>query len=315
MADRDPVDSANYRGTYWNPPQQTSTKSLSPVGKERLRREQDKTEKHSFAKSSLATGGRHTSNFPRFRTDPLMRSLSDSSGVTRSLPTQIADKPTTVNINHLRGGKRSYNPRSNIDNWVEERFDVNYMPAKANQKKTYQSIATTTLAEATKAYRDVQTKSSTVSKPPEPGLDYRSIHRTRSNIINYGRRPNELESMGCYWVGTSPASMYKTISQTTYSSAPTTPEFQIRNMSTDARSRMLCSMVPGHMPDKETMDSYNKVWHGPEAKRFEQNWKSEYSGKFSSFVGVAPELNPGYAVADKLKTDLLQAGVQGKGRA
>jgi hypothetical protein len=57
-------------------------------------------------------------------------------------------------VNHIRGGQRSFTAKSNIDNWIEERFDKNYLAGKAAlfERRQYDSMSTSTLREAQGVY-------------------------------------------------------------------------------------------------------------------------------------------------------------------
>mmetsp|Transcript_15164 Transcript_15164/g.51888 ORF Transcript_15164/g.51888 Transcript_15164/m.51888 type:complete len:240 (+) Transcript_15164:72-791(+) len=210
----------SYRGTYWSPPELPIQTTLSPTGKESLRQQRIKKASYTTSTSVLRAGSAGSApelrSLRRINQDPLTRSLSESSGTIRSLPTQIADKPTTVNINHLRGGVRSFAPRTNIDNWVEERFDVNYPGSSTGPrfaKRVYQSTATVTLGEATSKWRERKAREQMVARVPKDSHDYRSIRGRRTNYINYDSRPT----------------FYQTISQTTYQGRESHLEFQARN--------------------------------------------------------------------------------------
>lgn len=304
----------SYRGTYWNPPPGKTTEPGSPVSNERLRNQLIQKDRVNQSASFKGRVGK-PKGVNKFADDPLNRSMSETGGTLRSLPTQIADKPTTVNINHLRGGQRSYPAKTNIDNFVEERFDVNYLSGKtAFEKKSYESTYMANMREAQKVYLDSQ-KKTMVAKLPKLDFDFRSSKWPREGILNYARTPNNaMELEGRYWVGTAPAHMYKSMNATSYGESMK-PEFQTRSPGSDPRSRMLLKMLPDHKPEPERLAAYNALWHNPDARRHEKTWKSEHVGEYQNWVGhkYAPTLDPRLAITDSIKVNTGAVGVQGEG--
>ena len=96
-------------------------------------------------------------------------------------------RPASINVNHIRGGQRSYTARANVSNWIEERFDKNYQSGKAVlfERRQYDSVSTSTLREAQKVYLQKQRRKMTCKLPEVGGKDFRSRTWERTNLINY----------------------------------------------------------------------------------------------------------------------------------
>lgn len=223
----------------------------------------------------------------------------------------LTRRPASINVNHIRGGQRNYVAKANIDNWVEERFDKNYLPGKARlfERRQYDSMSTMTQREAQAAYVKNHEGRLTCKLPdPRGGKDYRSRTWTRTNLINYASpQPQNLDSKGLYWVGTAPSNMYKSVTATTHGERQKA-EFQIRSFGSDGRSRMLKTMKPEHKPDAEVLSTYRAKYNGGASR-----WQSESAARYTSWVDIAPSLDTRLRAKESMVTDLREAGVQGAG--
>jgi len=215
-------------------------------------------------------------------------------------------------VNHLRGGQRSYTAKANIDNYIEERTDKNYLSGKAAlfERTTYDSVATTTLREAQSVYLQKQQRRMMCKLPDVGGKDFRSRTWTRTSLVNYGDQAGD--AAGKYWVGTAPCNMYKSVSHTVHGEGAK-PEFQARSLGSDGRSRMLSSMKPEHKPDAAVLAAYKQQWGGAASARAERSWKSEHVDRYTSWVDIAPTLDTRLKAKEGTVTDLRQMGVQGSG--
>mmetsp|Transcript_20287 Transcript_20287/g.24243 ORF Transcript_20287/g.24243 Transcript_20287/m.24243 type:complete len:338 (-) Transcript_20287:484-1497(-) len=324
----------HFRGTYWNKPQPPEEGLHSPSKSETLRgqklNQQSNADNVRGFKATSSPGHKLNSSLDRFPQDQLTKKMHESSGSARSLPTQLADKPTTVNVNHLRAqreetiwkgyinGARTFDPKTNVDNFIEERFDVSYLDGNSTHlfKRAYESVASASAKEATQPYQQRVTQSTMFAKQADPNKDHRSIHRHRPNYVNYAHERDFTPAStkkGAFWVGTAPTDMYETSNMAAYGLGKK-HEFQYRSPSTDTKSRMLCGIKTDHRPEKDTLDAYREKWtHHNGVKRSEKSWGSEYTGKFTDFTDIAESLDTRRTVVAAAKTDVATFGVQGAG--
>lgn len=153
--------SIDYRTSYVaeNMVAKTKAPTLSNNYQERVRTEELKNEIRSLAPRDPAA------------TRPMPQLLSrgvynESTGLERSLPTNIADQPTAINVNGLKQ-KRTYMPTARgagapdvsvntfdarilCGNWSEERCDKAYIPSEHNQAKGKQWQYQTTYGHQTR---------------------------------------------------------------------------------------------------------------------------------------------------------------------
>lgn len=322
-----------FRGTYWNQPQLPETSLHSPSKAETLRKQkltrQDNADQYRTDKASSKPDQPMYSSLDRFPEPHLGVKLHESSGSVRSLPTQLCDKPVTVNVNHLRAtsqeaiwkgyitGNRTYNPKANLGNWVEERFDLSYLHGNSSQmfKRAYESTASASAKEATGAYQQKMVQANMTAKQPDPTKEHRSINRHRPNYINYaGADPTpSTKKQGSYWVGTAASDTYETTNKAAYGERKK-QEYQYRCPSSDPKSRMLCGMKPNHQPEPDALDKYRSQWTIHEGvKRSEKTWKSETHDKLKDWVDIAPELDTRRAVKEEVKSNVTDFGQSGAG--
>uniref|UniRef100_A0A6U3GJY1 Uncharacterized protein n=1 Tax=Mantoniella antarctica TaxID=81844 RepID=A0A6U3GJY1_9CHLO len=322
MANLD-VRQASYRATYWKETPGSTTGRTSPVRHDMRGKEASRSQDMNREASHRTFAARSPSPAThRFDTTELTRSMSEAGGL-RSLPTQISERPANINVNHLRGGQRSYTAKANISNYIEERFDANFRAGTAvsSSRRQYDSMSTSTLREAQATYLTKQRRSMTCKLPAVGAKDFRSRTWQRGNLINYAPQPAaaadpaappSLDAAGMYWVGTAPSNMYKSMSATTYGESKKA-EFQIRSLGSDGRSRMLKSMKPEHKPDPQVLASYRLQYNGAASARSERRWQSESAAQYTSFLNIAPSLDTRRQVNQACVTDLRNTGVQGGG--
>ncbi|XRB03835.1 hypothetical protein NFJ02_18g31900 [Pycnococcus provasolii] len=234
--------------------------------------------------------------------------LSETSGTVRSLPTQLSDRPTSININHLRSerleliwkdyyaGSRTFRPGSNVDNWVEERHDAAYHSGTVSERQptTYESVASKTLKEASRLYTKKKNSSPVVAKVRGVRDDYRShtyqlLNERRPNYINYSNERADVSAKdpnmsGCYWVGTAPTHMFKSVGSSVYGEKDRL-EFQKRSRASDTKSRVLCGIREEHRPALPELNAYRSKWFSKDSRAetapaLATPWRTEYGRAF-----------------------------------
>jgi len=212
----------------------------------------------------------------------------EASGMNRSLPTNVWDMGNGLNVNHIRApkqtidtrgsqvvvGSRQYGAKTNIQNFVEERRDVNYVAGPALQASNLMKSMTQVDMQAAQAKylkaveaKEASSQGGTGFKIPEPTRDYRTRTRPPTNFLDAG-----------YAASDRFRTMTGTMSQK--------PEFQKRDRSQDARSRMLCTQLEGHQPPQKELEAYRQRWtHG--AAETTKRWGSEYKSAVDTICASA----------------------------
>jgi len=294
-----------YRGTYWNKPQGMEESSHSPAKREALRtqkltKQYNAPEVYNYRAKSKPDA-LNKSTLDGFKTGSMNSRFHETGGGVRSLPTQVPDLASTVNVNHLRAtrdeaiwrdvytGVRTYNAKNLTGNANEEQFDLAYLHGNGTQmfKRMYETTSMAANKQATAVHQQKVDRANMYAKQPDPNSDYRSIHRRSVNYINYadpvvGTRDHTLSTpkKGCFWVGSGDVDRFQTTNMTAYD-LKKKHEFQTRCTSVDTKSRMLNSILPNHQPPPDVLDAYTKKWNQNEAtKQHEKNMITEYKGEF-----------------------------------
>mmetsp|Transcript_30067 Transcript_30067/g.57747 ORF Transcript_30067/g.57747 Transcript_30067/m.57747 type:complete len:311 (+) Transcript_30067:104-1036(+) len=295
-----------YRSTYVSEPAGAEERHHSPAKREALR-----TEKIGRQAAAPSINKQRMQNKPApkiggsslddFKAGAMSARFMESSGNMRSLPTQVPDMSTMVNVNHLRAtrqpaiwsdyysGVRTYNVKNHTGNYNEEKFDMAYLDGNGTKmyKRAYETTNMAYDRVATKTYQDKLDKARMYARQPERKDDFRSVHRPRVNYINYadeklGRPDHTLttDKKGCFWVGTGAVDMFTTTNNVAYGKKAQ-HEYQKRNPNFDGKSRMLHGILPNHCPPKDVLDDYHSRWTKSEGtKRHEKALLSEYKGRF-----------------------------------
>lgn len=305
----------HYRGTYWYGAlnETDGIANATPVIKESLRNQKGRLVART-TRSDLPVRTLHdyegVSSLPVGAFKKSIGTLSETSGTVRSLPTNLSDKPTAVNINHLRSqrteliwkdffnGSRTFKPGSNLDNWIEERHDGAYTSNSIPERQpdTYQSVATKTLKAAQELY-STRTNPSANKKGPAVvrinsaeddyrNYGYQRLNKRRPDYLNYASKRNDVAATdsnmsGCYWVGTAPTNDFKSIGRSVYSDHSKL-EFQKRSKASDTKSRVLCGVKEGHKPAPKELETYRAKWFMKEGGTpwSDRSWRTEYGSVF-----------------------------------
>jgi len=285
-----------YRATYIDPP--SMDKHSASANREASRRVSDI---NMFARTDKFVAPRPFKPSGRF--GPATAALGsgfksfEASGMNRSLPTNVWDMGNGLNVNHIRArkqtvdtrgsqvvvGSRQYGPKTNIQNFVEERRDVNYVAGPALQASNLmKSLTQVDMAQAQAKYlKDVETKEARSGggagfKIPEPSRDYRARTRPVTNFLDAGYAASD---------------RFRTMTGT----MSMKPEFQKRDMSQDSRSRMLCTQREGHQPTQDVLEAYRERWtHG--AADLTRRWGSEYKSAVDSIGSSVLQRNTARAM-------------------
>lgn len=343
-------ESANaYRGTYWVQPPMNTIPAFSPNVAEKGRNEglhkaDVLATKSLEGRSSVRFTGSATVNRPWTPTNPLetgafarsatVQSWLADTGSRRSLPTNIVDPPTDINVNQIRSDKisyiephawgtgRIYNPQSCNDNWIEERYDSAFAPdvlpkeQQMNKTEYTASLGTTALMatggapartlSATRGSialsslggtaRIIKPGNSVGGRPKSENRGQEVLYYGKEGYGPYPRQDHTLPSKrGGFWVGTTPFKPYES-STMTQQTGTDKFEYQKRQIAHDP----IAMVFSNTKQDPDLLNRTNDRF--AQSQKLSTTWKTRYQSDFANFSGhkAAPQLGPTAAEASLL---------------